>query len=50
MCGLNNWWDELPLTQIQGGEVSFWGSGEDPEFSLGRVEFGLLIVHPRQSC
>lgn len=25
ICGLNNWKDELPFTEIQGGEGSFFG-------------------------
>lgn len=27
----------------------FWGLGDDPGFSLGCVEFELLILQPRQS-
>lgn len=29
MCGLNNWKDELPFMEIQGGEVLPWCLGDD---------------------
>lgn len=48
MCVLNNWKDELPFTEMQGGGGSSLAFGRRSGFSLAHATSELLIVHPAE--
>lgn len=46
MCGLNNWKDELPFTETQGGEVLLWHLEDDQRSALGMLRLSCSSCIP----
>lgn len=46
MCGLNNWKDELPYTEVEGGEVLPWCLGDDQRSVSGMLSLSCSSCIP----